>query len=105
MGEGFKSTTEDLATHSATMSRLGDQLGKAGEKGGGVDLGMETYGIIGQAFAGDAKEQIRQTADAISELASGLTDFGEGVKAAGENYQLVEDEIEELLSKIGGKAP
>ncbi|MFC4001413.1 type VII secretion target [Prauserella oleivorans] len=103
MGDGFTSTPEDLATHSATVKALGDRLAKAADTGRGVELGGETYGIIGQAFAGDAKEQIAQTAEAISEMAAGLTDFGEGVAAAGRNYQKVEDEIKELLGKFGGK--
>ncbi|MFD2396413.1 WXG100 family type VII secretion target [Prauserella oleivorans] len=77
MGDGFTSTPEDLATHSATVKALGDRLAKAADTGRGVELGGETYGIIGQAFAGDAKEQIAQTAEAISEMAAGLTDFGE----------------------------
>jgi hypothetical protein len=103
MGKGFKSTPKDLATHSATVIGLGERLGKAGEKGGGVDLGGETFGIIGQAFAGSAKEQIAQTAEAIAEMASGLGDFGDGVAAAGQNYQQIEDEINELLKEFGGK--
>ncbi|SFP98991.1 Excreted virulence factor EspC, type VII ESX diderm [Amycolatopsis arida] len=100
---GFKSTPEDLATHSATVKRLGEQLSGAATTGRGVDLGGETYGIIGQAFAGDVKEQITQTADAIDELASGLSDFGDGVESAGQQYQRIEDEIEQLLKKFGGE--
>ncbi|WP_199434941.1 hypothetical protein [Qaidamihabitans albus] len=103
MGQGFKSTPEDLATHSATVDKLGERLTKAGETGGGVDLGIETYGIIGQAFSGDAREQIAETAEAIKEMGSGLTDFGEGVKAAGEHYRQIETEIRDLLDKFGGQ--
>lgn len=103
MGKGFESTPEDLATHSATVDRLGDRLTEVGQTGAGVDLGIETYGIIGQAFSGGAREQIAQTAEAIKEMGTGLSDFGEGVKAAGEHYQLVEDEIRELLEKFGGR--
>jgi len=103
MAGGFKSTPEDLATHSATVTGLGERLEAAGKTGAGVDLGGETYGLIGQAFAGDVKDQITQTAEAISELASGLTDFGEGVAAAGQQYQQVDAEIRELLKTFGGE--
>jgi len=102
-GKGFESTPDDLATHSATVNRLGDRLTKHGEAGGNVDLGIETYGIIGQAFSGGARDQISQTSEAIKEMGKGLSDFGEGVKAAGLHYQQVEQEIQELLKKFGGK--
>jgi hypothetical protein len=36
-------------------------------------------------------------------MASGLGDFGDGVAAAGQNYQQIEDEINELLKEFGGK--
>ena len=66
MSDGFRSTPEDLETHSATVRELGDRLSKAAEAGRSVELGGETYGVIGQAFAGDAKTQIVETAEAIS---------------------------------------
>lgn len=103
MAGGFKSTPEDLATHSATVTNLGDRLGKAAATGTGVDLGGETYGVIGQAFAGDVKEQIAQTGEAINELANGLSEFGEGVASAGQHYEQIENEIQELLKKFGGE--
>ncbi|MFF5991551.1 hypothetical protein [Prauserella flavalba] len=102
MGNGFESTPEDLATHSATVDRLGDRLTQIGTTGADVDLGMETYGIIGQVFSLGARAEIQQTSDAIKEMGTGLSDFGEGVKAAGEQYQLIEQEIQELLGKFGG---
>ncbi|PXY27537.1 hypothetical protein [Prauserella muralis] len=101
-GKGFESTPEDLATHAATVDRLGDRLTKVGETGAGVDLGIETYGIIGQMFSGGARDEITQTSDAIKEMGTGLSDFGEGVKAAGQQYAKVEQEIRELLEKFGG---
>lgn len=102
MGKGFESTPEDLATHSATVDRLGDRLSKVGDTGSNVELGMETYGIIGQLFSSGAREEIAQTAEAIKEMGTGLSDFGEGVKAAGDSYQQVEAAIRELLETFGG---
>lgn len=101
MTSGFSSTPGDLATHSSTVSRLGKQLQDAANTGRNVELGGETYGIIGQAFAGNVKDEIAQTAEAIADLAAGLTDFGEGVSHAGQHYQQIEDEIQQLLKEFG----
>lgn len=103
MSEGFKSSPEDLRTHSATVIRVGEDLSAAGDKGASVDLGIETYGIIGQAFSGNAKEQITQTANAIKDMGSGLTTFGEGVQAAGDAYQQADDDISEFVKTFGEK--
>jgi hypothetical protein len=100
MGEGFHSTPDDLATHSATVSGLGSRLSQAAAKGGGVDVGGETFGIIGQAFAFGVKGDITETAGGIADVAAGFSDFGAGVRLAGQNYQQVEDEIQELLAQF-----
>ncbi|TVT27563.1 hypothetical protein FNH05_30785 [Amycolatopsis rhizosphaerae] len=100
MADGFHSTPEDLAKHSATVTGLGERLRQASATGGGVDVGGETFGIIGQAFAFKVKGDITETAGAISDLAVGLTDFGEGVGLAGQNYEQVEGEIQELLTRL-----
>ncbi len=102
MSGGFKSTPEDLETHSGTVRGLGDRLSKAAETGRNVELGGETYGLIGQAFAGEAKAQISETADAISEMATGLTDFADGIASAGQNYRRTEEEIRDFLKQFGG---
>lgn len=101
-GKGFESAPDDIATHGATVDKVGDRLTKLADKGGNVDLGMETYGIIGQAFSGGAREEIAQTSEAMREMGTGLSDFGEGVKSAGEHYKQVEHEITEFVKKFGG---
>lgn len=100
MPDGFHSTPADLATHSGTMSKLGGRLDAAAKKGAGVDLGIETYGIIGQAFSSSAREQISQTAEAMTGVATAFSDFGTDVKAAGEHYEKIEDEIKQLLKSL-----
>ncbi|KAA9158600.1 hypothetical protein FPZ12_022450 [Amycolatopsis acidicola] len=100
MGEGFHSTPQDLATHSATVSGLGDRLAKASATGGGVDVGGETFGIIGQAFTFGVKGHITETAGAIADLAAGFRDFGDGVKQAGQNYEEIEEDIRLLLAEF-----
>lgn len=91
MGDGYKVEPADLTTHAGTVSRLGEQLGKAADTGGGVDLGVDTYGIIGQFFSVSAREQISGTADSIREVAASLASLSQAVTSCAEVYELLED--------------
>lgn len=91
MGDGYTVEPDDLTTHASTVSGLGERLGKAGDTGSGVDLGIDTYGIIGQFFSVSAREQISGTADSIKEVAASLSGLSQAVKSCAEVYELLED--------------
>ena len=66
---------EDVTTHAGDVDGLAGELTKAGEQGANVDLGIETYGIIGQAFSVHARMSITDVGNSISELASALPEI------------------------------
>jgi uncharacterized protein YukE len=96
MSDGFEVVTEDLTRHAGTVEGLGGQLESAGNKGKGVDLGVQTYGIIGQAFSMGVRSNISETGDAITEMATALKDTAEGIRACAEEY----DQVEQANSTI-----
>lgn len=93
MSDGFKAEPADIEKHAGEVDRLGDQLGKAGEKGAGVDLGIETYGIIGQAFSASARQEISETGHAITELSTAFSGMGDALRACAETYTGLEEEL------------
>lgn len=100
MNDGFKVEPADLTKHAGEVARLGDQLGKAGEKGAGVDLGTETYGIIGQAFSLSVREEISETGTAIKELSGAFSGISEALRECADGYQRIDGEIAEVFDRI-----
>jgi hypothetical protein len=77
---GFEIVPEDVINHAGNVDQLGTRLADAGRAGGTVDLGIETYGIIGQAFSLSVRGEISQTAAAISEAASAFPDIADALR-------------------------
>lgn len=102
MSDGFKVEPPDLTNHAGEVERLGDQLGKAGEKGAGVDLGTETYGLIGQAFSMSVRQEISETGTAIKEMSGAFSGISEALRGCAASYQRIDDEIAEVFDKILG---
>lgn len=77
---GFEIVPEDVINHASNVEGLGTRLADAGRTGGSVDLGIETYGIIGQAFSLSVRNEISQTAAAIAEAASAFPDIADALR-------------------------
>jgi hypothetical protein len=77
---GFEIVPEDVINHAGNVEQLGTRLTDAGRAGSSVDLGIETYGIIGQAFSLSVRNEIGQTAAAIAEAASAFPDIANALR-------------------------
>jgi hypothetical protein len=77
---GFEIVPEDVINHAGNVEQLGTRLTSAGQAGGSVDLGIETYGIIGQAFSLGVRNEIGQTAAAITEAASAFPEIADALR-------------------------
>lgn len=91
MGDGYKVQPEDLATHAGTVEKIGERLRKAADTGTGVDLGVDTYGIIGQFFSTTARAEITSAGESMREYADGLMSLSTAVRTCAEAYELLED--------------
>jgi hypothetical protein len=76
----FEIVPADVIAHAGAVEGLSGELTKAGEQGAGVDLGIETYGIIGQLFSGKVRTAIDDMGEAIAELASALPDIADALR-------------------------
>lgn len=102
MSDGFKVEPADLTQHAGEMDRLGNQLGKAGEKGAGIDLGVETYGIIGQAFSTGVRQELAETGNAIDELSDAFSGISDALRECADTYARIDDEIAQIFDKLLG---
>jgi uncharacterized protein YukE len=97
MSDGFQVVPGELNTHADSVNGFGDQLTAAGDKGRGVDLGIGTYGIIGQAFSGGVRSNISQTGGSINEMGTALKDAATGVRECAKAYQQVDQDNSKLF--------
>lgn len=104
MSNGFAVAPDDLEKHAGEVDRLGSQLGNAGKKGAGVDLGVGTYGVIGQAFSASARHEISETGDAIAELSTAFSGVADALRACAETYTGLEEELAAGFDEILGRS-
>ncbi|OLF14511.1 hypothetical protein BLA60_02245 [Actinophytocola xinjiangensis] len=90
----------DVTGHAGSVDGFGTALSAAGAKGAGVDLGIETYGIIGQVFSGSARVQIAMTGNSISEMASSLPDIADALRDCADSTTQTDDEHASLFEQF-----
>jgi len=99
----FEMVPDDVTTHAGNVDGLAGDLKQAGRNGGGVDLGIETYGIIGQAFSLHARASIASVGDSISELATALPDIADALRDCADTTRETDEHHAGLFDKfIGG---
>lgn len=97
MSDGFQVVPGELTTHADSVNGFGDQLSAAGDKGRGVDLGIGTYGIIGQAFSGGVRSNIAETGGSIDEMGTALKDAATGLRESAKAYQQMDQDNAKLF--------
>lgn len=97
----FEMVPDDVTAHAGNVDGLGGDLKQAGQKGTGVDLGVETYGIIGQAFSLHARASIASVGDSISELASALPEIANALRDCADTTRETDEHHAGLFDKYG----
>ncbi|MCT2581546.1 ESX-1 secretion-associated protein [Actinophytocola gossypii] len=100
----FEMVPDDVTSHAGNVDGLAGELTKAGQKGGGVDLGVETYGIIGQAFSLHARASIASVGCSISELATALPEIADALRDCADTTRETDEHHAGLFDKFLGGA-
>lgn len=85
-GNGFTVEPEELDTHAASLDGVAQRVQAEGERGGGIDFGIDAFGIVGQAFSTQARQTSSGAAEQIADYAQDIRDLGTAVRAAGRAY-------------------
>ncbi|MCI2418637.1 ESX-1 secretion-associated protein [Saccharopolyspora sp. K220] len=96
----FTVTPHRLATHGEYLSGLADQIDAAGKSGGGIDFGIESFGLVGQIFSLDARETSRRAAIEIGKFAEHTRKLATGVDDCAKDYRQTDDDIASCLEGI-----
>ncbi|MGP4018519.1 type VII secretion target [Saccharopolyspora sp. 5N708] len=96
----FTVTPHHLATHGEYLNGLADRIAAAGESGGGVDFGIESFGIVGQVFSVDARETSQRAAIEIGKFAEHTRKLATGVNDCAADYRQTDDDVALCLEGI-----
>jgi hypothetical protein len=97
--DGFGVAHGDLESHANYL----DGVSAAAEgqfAGTGVDLGAETFGVIGAFFAQGAREEETKVSQAGTDTARSFQDLGAGVRAVAADYRDIDQHHAEMLSGL-----
>ena len=92
----------DVTGHAGSVEGFGTSVTAAGKAGAGVDLGIETYGILCQAFSVYARLQIAETGDAISQVGSALPGIADALRDCADSTTETDDDHAALFDQIKG---
>jgi uncharacterized protein YukE len=98
----FEMVPEDVISHAGAVDGLAGDLRAAGDQGGGVDLGVETYGIIGQAFSVHARLSIADMGRSIAEMASALPEIAAALRDTADSTRETDGQHADLFDKYRG---
>ncbi|WP_187351919.1 hypothetical protein [Allosaccharopolyspora coralli] len=82
------------------MTEFADKVAQIGEKGGGVEFGTETFGLVGQMFATEARQTSQQAAEEIKTFSERTKTLGDEVSACGQDYASTDDQNAQCLGQI-----
>ncbi|MFD9703831.1 hypothetical protein [Lentzea sp. NPDC059081] len=99
----FAMVPADVVNHAGTVQSMGMELTRAAGRGQSVDLGVDTYGIIGQVFSVPVRIHIAAIANSINELADALPDVADALRDCADVTQQTDDEHAKLFTKFRGQ--
>lgn len=92
---GFTVRAGEHDTHAGSLNGVADRVQQAGERGGAIDFGIDTFGIIGQAFSLQARQVSSEAAQQISRYAGDIRDLATAVRTAGATYVAADADLSE----------
>ncbi|GAA1264766.1 type VII secretion target [Saccharothrix xinjiangensis] len=103
MSESFEMVPEDIINHAVNVQSIGAELAKVATRGESVELGTETYGLIGQVFSVPVRIHIALIAKSVNELASALPDIADALRDCADTTQQTDDDHAKLFGKFMGE--
>jgi hypothetical protein len=100
----FEMVPEDVVSHASAVQGLAGDLRAAGERGGTVDLGIETYGIICQPISAALQQHIADMGRSINEIASALPEIADALRDTADSTRETDGQHAELFDQYRGGA-
>ncbi|MGW1676826.1 type VII secretion target [Saccharopolyspora sp. NPDC002376] len=89
-----------LRSHSDYLSELAGKISAAADKAGGVSFGVDSFGLVGQMFAIQARETSQQAAQQISTFSERTDLLGQNVNQCAADYEGDDQRNADSIGKI-----
>jgi hypothetical protein len=93
-------TPQALSSHANYLADLAGKISDAADKGGGVSFGVDSFGLVGQMFATQARETSQQAVQQLKTFSERTDKLGEAVGDCAKAYTAEDDNQAACLAKI-----
>ncbi|MGH3979533.1 MAG: type VII secretion target [Pseudonocardiaceae bacterium] len=91
MSEHYRALPADLDAHARNLGGVAGRIDQVATAAGSVNLGTETFGIIGEFFNDGAVVQSARATECIAALREALANVAGGLTETAATYRGVED--------------
>ena len=96
----IKVQPEALHSHAGYLAELAGKISDAAGKGGGVSFGVDSFGLVGQAFATQARTTSQQAVEQLNTFSERTDTLGQAVADCAEAYTADDADQASCLAKI-----
>lgn len=86
MNQPINVRDEVFQTGARTLNGLGDDVRAQGQAAGQINMGSETFGLIGQVVAAQVINNAGVLAEAITKTATVCDEYADGLRSAQEQF-------------------
>ncbi|MFI9388598.1 type VII secretion target [Kutzneria sp. NPDC052558] len=92
----------ELHTHAKNVDAIADQIANCARTAQGIDFGIDTFGIVGQAFAAFIKPNSQQQAANLLSAVDAARGVSKNLDATAELYHQTDSDNADLFGGIEG---
>jgi hypothetical protein len=95
--------TEELHTWSGNTRTRGDKVSSVADTLGGVNVGLDAFGLIHRVFCGDFVDKMRIALDHIRETAGSLETDSDDANAVAKSFDEVDEAQADRFRRSDGR--
>lgn len=92
----------ELHAHAKNVDALADQVANCAQTAKGIDFGLDTFGVIGQAFAAFIKPNSQAQAANLDSAVEAVRDVSKNLDATADLYEQTDSDNADLFGGIEG---
>jgi len=92
----------ELHTHAHNVDSIADQIANCAQTAQGIDFGLDTFGVVGQAFAAFIRPNSQQQAANLNSAVEAARGVSKNLDATAEIYKQTDSDNADLFGGIEG---